>query len=431
MPDNMLFHHPPLELTESSVSDARGTLHLDNLPNPNPHCQIRLTHTTPLMERLWRIALSNIEKNRVEAEGISYFGAGSQFGPMVYTRDISYSGILGLNDLYPDTVLSSIKHTRKLRRELGFRVSKGYGIHEIDVPWIEENLDESDYKKRYNTNSYTRRTDDVIWIWCAWDLFTKQGSNADWAWLYRNGQEFFTDFYHPFYDTTDGLYFGQASFIDIHFPDNKTSGYPQDWSIADCVLIKSLSTNCLYVIALHAMADAAKRLGKFTEAETWQTQCECLKQSIRKELSFADGSFTYFKDRWGNLQNRREALGSALVVISEVVEGDEAKRALFTYPLTDGGVPLFHPFFEGDKWYHNHSSWPFVDTLFIKALELSDGIDRSAQNAALLARTCVDDGSFHEVSDYRNREVKGSSSQLWTAASFIDLCRRGGLFHPS
>ncbi|MDF3130115.1 hypothetical protein P0Y35_12980 [Kiritimatiellaeota bacterium B1221] len=426
MSENLSFHQPPLELTGNRVSDARGTLHLDDLPDPDPQGQIRLTDPSPLIERLWRIALSDIEKNIIESDGIQYFGAGSEFGPMVYTRDICYSGILGLNALYPDIMLSSIRHTRKLRSQLGFRVSKGNCLHEIQVPWIEEPLSENDYKKKFNTNSYTRRTDDVIWLWCTCDLLKKMGEQADWRWFYDSGQEFFASFYQPFYDPEDGLYFGQASFIDIHFLDHPAIGYPQDWTPGDCVLIKSLSTNCLYVMALQAMADAAKQLGKADASSAWANRCEQLKQAICRELRFDDGSFSYFKDRHGVLQNRREALGAALAVMSGTVKGKDAQRALRGYPVTDGGVPLFHPFFEGDHWYHNHSSWPFVDSLFLRALEISDGVNRSAQNAALLARTCVGDGSFHEVTDTRTREVKGSGSQLWTAASFVDVCRRAG-----
>jgi hypothetical protein len=110
-----------------------------------------------------------------------------------------------------------------------------------------------------------------------------------------------------------------------------------------------------------------------------------------------------------------------------VVEERDAIRALDGYSVTDGGVPLFYPFFDEKNCYHNNSSWPFVDTFFLKALEIADGVPRAAQNAALLARTCVDDGTFHEVSDYRTREVEGSGSQLWTAAAFVDTCRRAGL----
>lgn len=150
-----------------------------------------------------------------------------------------------------------------------------------------------------------------MWIWAAKDLIERHSLNEKWEWLYETGKRWFSDFYRPFFDPRDGLYRGQASFVDIHF--------------------------------------------------------------------------------------------------------------------TDGGTPLFHPFFPRDDFYHNNSSWPFVDTFLIKAMETADGVNRTALNAALLARTCVDDGTFHEVTDYRTRAVKGSGSQLWTAASFIDTCRRAGL----
>ncbi|MEM6884980.1 MAG: hypothetical protein AAF571_08095 [Verrucomicrobiota bacterium] len=46
---------------------------------------------------------------------------------------------------------------------------------------------------------------------------------------------------------------------------------------------------------------------------------------------------------------------------------------------------------------------------------------------ALAARTCIEDGTFHEVVDTRTGEPFGSGSQLWTAASFLGACRRGGM----
>lgn len=59
----MLYHEPPLVLTLTSITDALGTIHLTDLPDPKPNNPARLQTTTPLMERLWRIALSDIEKN--------------------------------------------------------------------------------------------------------------------------------------------------------------------------------------------------------------------------------------------------------------------------------------------------------------------------------------------------------------------------------
>ena len=425
--NDMRYREPPLILDDRSVTDARGVIRVDDLPDPQPRCPRRLTNTTPLMERLWRIALSDIEKNIVETDAGKYFGAGKGFGATVYTRDIAYSGILGLNRLYPDLMLDSIRHTREVRAKLMFRVPEGQAPRGIDAPWIEEACDEREFQRKWHTNSYSRATDDVVWLWCAADLLAEAGLDHEWGWLYKTGERFFSEFYRPFFDADDGLYFGQASFIDIHFADHKATGYPQDWSGEDCIMVKSLSTNCLYVLGLNAMAQAARQLGRDAEATAWDERGRQLKHAIRRELRRDDGAFLYFKDRNGQRQNRREALGASLAVISGVAAGKDMEPALRDYPVTDGGVPLFHPFFDNDTWYHNNSSWPFVDTFFIKAQEMADGICRAAQNAALLARTCIKDGTFHEVTDYRSREVKGSKSQLWTAAAFIDTCRRAGL----
>ena len=83
----MHFSKPPLVLNDESVSDAIGTIGLGDLPDPQPRCRIRLSNTTPLIERLWRIALSDIENNIVETADGEYFGAGKAFGcPFRNTR---------------------------------------------------------------------------------------------------------------------------------------------------------------------------------------------------------------------------------------------------------------------------------------------------------------------------------------------------------
>jgi len=412
-------------LVNSTINNTK--FKFSNLNFPRPKLNVRLNNAPPIMESLWRIALTDVESNIVETEDGKYFGAGKSFGIVVFTRDISYSGVLGLNKLYPEIMKRSLRVTRDVRLRLGFKVQKEYVLENIDVPWQPEEISESGFAQKYHTNSYCRRTDDVVWIWCAYDLFSKHGTEEDWQWLYKMGNKFFEEFYDPFFDSSDDLYYGQASFIDIHCAGHKATGYPQDWDLKDCILVKSLSTNCLYVRGLEVMAAISEKFGYEKEAEKWEVRAAYLRKAIRDNLLNSDGTFSYFKDKNGNLQPRREALGSALSVLMEIVEGEEARAALKDYPLTDAGVPLFHPFFPEDNWYHNNSSWPFVDTFFIKALEKSDGKDRTEINAALLARTCVDDGTFHEVVDFRDKKVLGSGSQLWTAASFIDVCFRAGL----
>lgn len=437
----MKYNNPPLVMTETEVRCQRGTIKLEDLPDPEPKCPVRLQNTTPLMERLWRIALENAERNIVEDDGSLYFGAGAEFGKAIFTRDISFSGLLGLNQMYPDIMLSSMRFCREIRKKGGLHIPIDYyhAMEKIDAPWIKSDIKNiSELGEKVGGSIISRRTDDIVWLWCTADLIERNSLTEEWEWFYENGDFFFSEFYAPFFDEDDGLYRGQATFIDIHFPHNTASGYPQDWSIQDCIMMKALSTNCLYYMGILSMAKAAKCLGKPEEEKAWKERAESLKKAIRKEFEHPDGYLAYYKDQRGVLANRREALGSGLAALCGIVEGDEAKLAVGGYPVTDGGVPLFHPFFDNDRWYHNLSSWPFVDTFFIKGLEKSDGVCRADLNAALLARTCVADGSFHEVTHYPSREVmhysdkyhkriKGSGCQLWSAAAFIDTCFRAGL----
>ena len=251
----------------------------------------------------------------METDQGTYFGAGHKFGSRVYTRDISYSGILGANELYPDVMLQSLKVTRDVRLAMGYRVGRGYAVKEVNIDWTEEPLTTREFVTKYNTNSYVRRTDDVVWLWAATDLFEKHPEVADWEWLYTMGNQFFEKFYQPFWDESDKLYRGQASFIDIHFDNRKASGYPHEFSMTDCVLIKALSTNCLYLQGLRAMSIASEQMNKPDEAKQWGAKAQALKQAIRDHLRFEDGGFSYFKHANGHLEPRREALGTALAVI--------------------------------------------------------------------------------------------------------------------
>ena len=61
------------------------------------------------------------------------------------------------------------------------------------------------------------------------------------------------------------------------------------------------------------------------------------------------------------------------------------------------------------------------------AKEMADDKSYTAQNAALLARTCVDEGSFHELVDWNTKKPMGSGSQLWSASAFVNVCLRAGI----
>lgn len=431
----------PLVMAVGSVRDANGVVTLDRLPSPEPKCRVQLVgDATPLTRRMWQIALDDVERNRVTHEsGAVYFGAGTRYGDRVYTRDISIAGVLGVNRFYPNEMLSSLRLTREIRRGLGYRVSAQHVVPEIQVAWEVIAEKDSDVMAKYKTNSYTRATDDVVWLWAADDLFTQHPEQADWLWLLENGEHFFTVFYEPWFDPADGLYRGQPLFHDI-----TNSAYPEGMTNADCVLLKALSTNCLYYRGLLAMANACEKCGRpATEKRQWLDRAAALKVAIKKEFTKPDGTLAYYKDRHGKIMPNREILGTAFAAIFEIVTGDAAKAVYAGYPMTDRGIPLFSPFIPGNSGPHNMASWPFCDTFFLWGKSLADGGDYTAQNAALLGRSLgtafrpkkgkegetwgAGFGSFHEKITLPDGLIDGSGHQLWSAAAFLNVCFRAGL----
>ncbi len=435
------YEQGPLVMTEDALRDANGGFTLEQLPTPTPQCQRKLSgDVTPLTERMWNIALDDVERNQVTHEsGAVFFGAGTRYGDRIYTRDISIAGVLGVNRLYPNEMLSSLKLTRDIRKALGYKVSAPHVVREIDVAW--EVIAEEDWEvmAKYKTNSYTRATDDVVWLWAADDLFTRRREIADWDWMLEHGELFFNVFYAPWFDKSDGLYRGQPLYHDI-----TNSAYPKGMTIADCVLLKALSTNCLYYRGLLAMAHACESCGRpANEKQRWLDRAVALKLAIQKEFIKPDGTLAYYKDRQGELMPNREILGTAFAVVFGIVEGDAAKSAYADYPITDKGIPLFAPFIPGNKGPHNMASWPFCDTFFLWGKSVADGGDYTDQNAALLARSLgtafrpkkakegeewdTGLGSFHEKITLPDGLIDGSGHQLWSAAAFVNVCVRAKL----
>jgi hypothetical protein len=431
----------PLVMTDDSLRDANGAFTLDKLPSPAPKCRVELVgNTTALTRRMWNIALDDVERNRVTHEsGATYFGAGTRYGDRVYTRDISIAGVLGVNRFFPNEMLSSLKLTREIRRGLGYRVSAPHVVPEIKVAWEVIAEVDREVMAKYKTNSYTRATDDVVWLWAADDLFSLHPELSDWPWLLENGEHFFKVFYDPWFDASDGLYRGQPLYHDI-----TNSAYPEGMTIADCVLLKALSTNCLYYRGLLAMANACEKGGRpVREKQQWLDRATALKIAIRKEFTKSDGTLAYYKDRHGKIMPNREILGTAFATIFGIVTGDAAKTAYAGYPMTDRGIPLFSPFIPGNSGPHNMASWPFCDTFFLWGKSVADGGDYTAQNAALLGRSLgtgfrpkkgkegeewdAGFGSFHEKITLPDGLIDGSGHQLWSAAAFLNVCIRAGL----
>ena len=94
----LVYQKGPLVLKANSLEDGLGQFVTDDLPNFTPKNTIGLKpDATPLSRKMWNIALHDGELNLITNDYGTYFAAGRRYTDRVYTRDISFAGILGLN----------------------------------------------------------------------------------------------------------------------------------------------------------------------------------------------------------------------------------------------------------------------------------------------------------------------------------------------
>ncbi len=418
-------------LQDDRLEDPLGILHIDDLPDRSPENPVRLTDDAPaIVQKLWRAALYDAESNIRHWKGRRYFAAGGRgagWDGMLFTRDMGFASILGLGRLYGEVMWDALRATRDIRLNMGMKTSREE--YHPALPFEDTGLSQEEFKRHYRTNSFIRRTDDVLWLWWAQDLVkaTDLDTAETWSWIYETGIQCFDQLYAPFVDEEDGLYRGQSSFVDIGI-----NGYPErfgpDGSLhAKCqsVSIKAASTNCLYYKGLQVMAAAARRLGRSEDATAWNTRAEALGDAIRKKLIRPDGTIIYFIDQEGVMEDRQHTLATAFAVILGVVEAEQALRAILPYPVRWWGVPLIHPFYEHQATYHNNSAWPFSDAFLLHAREIATGQDESLRGIAMMLRSCRGD-TFHEYTDARTGQPCGKPAQLWTIGGFVGMCYRAG-----
>lgn len=421
----MIYQSPSLSLESDRLVDELGSLEVGMLPAPPLPAGPRLRRPTPFLERLWRCALHDVLGNqcrRAEGRFFAAGGRGAGWNGMVFTRDQAYAGILGLDRLFPAEMREAMATTLAVRLGLGLAVDREEFVE--GLPFIRQEVSYEEFKQRHGTNSFIRRTDDVVWLWWADDLFSEHyDTPADWAWVLATGRRCFSELYDPFHDPGTGLYRGQSSFVDIGF-----NGYPESFgplrsleAKRNCLLSRATSTNCLYYKGLSVLAKAAARAGEAAEARAWQERADRLRRAIRTGLMAPDGTPAYFMHPDGHLEQHQHTLATAFAVLHGVLTGPEARQAVEAFPLTWWGAPLIHPFYPNGQFYHNQSSWPFSDAFLLRARELALGSDETGRELALLARSCRGD-SFHEWIPANTKLPQGQPACLWTAAAFLGRC---------
>lgn len=183
------------------------------------------------------------------------------------------------------------------------------------------------------------------------------------------------------------------------------------------MILKALSTNCLYAGCFGILRKVAGLLGESGRAEAFGRRRDRLAEAIRG--NFGQHGYPFYKDEEGQYSDRREILGTAFLAIFDILPPAECAELLGSYRGGDYGRPLVWPFYGSQGTYHDNSTWPFADTIFALA-EYKVGNRQDVIRATLgkLCRAALN-GNFNEVHKYASGEFVGCPGYIWSAASYL------------
>jgi len=289
--------------------------------------------------------------------------------------------------------------------------------------------------------SYPVSTDRVAWAVGAWELLRQLDGNARVAFRDKALEALRNTIEHDrevVYDSTDGLYRGEQSFLDW-----RDQTYPK-WTVQDAEgkpdlahigMSKSLSTNLLHYRALDLAATLAGEVNDNTARDRYRGFADNLRDAIRNRLWIEDdGLFATYTTTWLDPSpvRRYDLLGSALAVLYDVATPVQAEKILARYPHYGPGAPVIWPQQQQTPIYHNRGEWPFVTAYWLRASKVA-GNDAVATKMvrALMRGTALNlsnmenfeaasGKAFVEEGDTSGPEPN-SERQLWSVAGFLSM----------
>ena len=351
-----------------------------------------------------------------------YFETGL-FWTYVWTRDISYSVNLSLAVVDPTRALNSVNFKLSERREGGnLQIIQDTGTG----------------------GSYPISSDRVSWSFgCQALLLQLQGDTRnDFAQRsYEALKNTIEQDRQVIFDTQDGLYRGEQSFLDW-----REQSYPR-WVTYDPVQIyefkpdpgqigmsKALSTNCCHYNALSLAANLAGELGDTTAQQKYQQWAEDLRQAIRSNLYLSEQKLysTFITTTFApGAAHQYDLLGNALAILLDIADEEQAREIVAHYPHLPKGATVIWPQQRDTLIYHNGAIWPFVTAFWLRAAKkvrndqaVTLGVSSLVRGAALSLSNME---NFEAVSgrveiDSEQKEPQvNSPRQLWSVAGYLSM----------
>lgn len=356
----------------------------------------------PIVDALFNLSMEEAIKN---IEPDSTFRTGAKWGG-VWTRDISYSIFLAFAYHQPD--IAKISMLKKVKRK---RIIQDTG----------------------SGGAWPISSDRTTWALAAWELYKVTG---DREWLqeaYEIIRNTLEDDAQVLPDAATGLYRGESSFLDW-----REQTYARWMDNADIYQSLNLGTNVVHYQAHRILAWMAAALQQ--PAEVYEQTAQRLKAAINQHL-WLPGKKQYAQYIYGRqyplVSPRFEALGSALSVLLDVADTQQAAELLQQAPLTPFGVTCIYPQIPGIPPYHNNGIWPFVQAYWNLAAAkggneavLNHGLASIYRAGALFLTNY--ENMVATNGDYKGTEIN-SDRMLWSMAGNLAMVHRvfmGMQFEP-
>ncbi|MFD2999385.1 glycogen debranching protein [Pontibacter toksunensis] len=349
----------------------------------------------PLVEALYNLALEEMQKD-IEAD--STFRTGKEWAG-VWTRDISYSIILGMAQLQPEVSMNSL-----MRKVKNGRIIQDTGTG----------------------GAYPVSTDRMIWVVAAWEVYKATGNEIWLRETYQIIKNSLEDDYKNAYNQETGLVRGESSFLDW-----REQTYPLWMQPADIYESENLGTNGVHYQANLVASQMADLLQDKAAADKFKEVAERIKSGMNERLWQEEkgyyGQYLYGRN-YKVLSPRAEALGEALSVLYGVADAERSRKVVASTPVTDYGIPSIYPQIPGIPPYHNNGIWPFVQAYWCLAAAkagnekaLTESISAIYRPAALFLTN--KENFVASTGDYAGTQIN-SDRQLWSVAGNLAMVYR-------
>lgn len=353
------------------------------------------TYTAPtrMEEALFNLALEEVS---IAVEPDSTLRTGKQWSG-VWTRDISYSILLGVSHLQTQASINSL--VRKVDA-LG-RIIQDTGTG----------------------GSWPCSTDRNIWAVAAWEIYKVTGDKKWLEYIYPIIKRSLEDDILVSLDHQTGLLRGESSYLDW-----REQEYPRWMTPVDIYTSENLGTECVHYRAFSILAELESMFGTAEDAARYNAIAEGIREGVNKYLWMQDkGYYAQFLYGRSNLSAspRSETLGEALAILWGVASEQQAASICSSVPCQDYGTSCFFPNIADMSPYHNDAMWPFVQAYWMNACKKagnSAGVMHSIAAISRLAAFCLTNKENMVIYDGRWQGTAiNSSRQLWSIAGNLGI----------